>query len=165
MRRTILNRPSPRVLRRVRLSKLFSNLSKLQAQIDVSNGLELDRTQDIANQFRGDREGLENYYKEKESSIRTSNSEDSNKAAIDGVKVGELRDWMDIRDKLLYNLEVQKPDAFELADVYSESSDSTESPSENEKRDNSKDNTPSKSFKQDSSDIDSTDLPIDFSDE
>jgi len=91
--------------------------------INVNNGTELDRSADIAETFYKDKDGLNTYFTDKESSIRRQYREDSNSAAIEGVPASELHDWQLSRDDLLEQLKDQKDDVFDLASVSDESSD------------------------------------------
>jgi hypothetical protein len=58
--------------------------------VNANNGTELDRSADIAERFYKDKDGLDNYFTDKESSIRRDYREDSNSAAVEGVPASEL---------------------------------------------------------------------------
>ncbi|TKW60353.1 MAG: hypothetical protein DI638_10555 [Gemella sp.] len=58
--------------------------------VNPENGRDLDRSADIADAYHGDKDALETYFRDKEASIRRDYREDTNSAAIDGVKASEL---------------------------------------------------------------------------
>lgn len=92
--------------------------------VNPENGRDLDRSADIADAYHGDKDALETYFRDKKASIRRDYREDTNSAAIDGVKASELHSWQVNRDDLLEQLEEQKDDVFDLASVtYSSSED------------------------------------------
>jgi hypothetical protein len=98
-------------------------VGSVQLSINPSNGRDLDRSSEIAEAFHRDKEGLNNYFKEKEDSIRRDYRQDSNSAAVDGVQASELHSWQVNRDDLLEQLNDQKDDVFDLASVYDSNSD------------------------------------------
>ena len=85
--------------------------------VDANNGRNIDRTQDIAKEFRGDRDGLERYFRDKESSIERDFVQDSESGAADGVSESELQSWKDNRDDMLEQLQEQRDDVFDLASI------------------------------------------------
>jgi len=91
--------------------------------VNANNGTELDRSADIAETFYKDKDGLNTYFSDKESSIRREYRQDSNSAAVEGVPASELHNWQLSRDDLLEQLKDQKDDVFDLASVSDESSD------------------------------------------
>lgn len=58
--------------------------------IDANNGRDLDNTQEIADAFRNNAAGLENYETQKTNSINRDYRLDSNSAAASGVPASEL---------------------------------------------------------------------------
>jgi hypothetical protein len=68
----------------------FSSYKALQVNAD--DGRNIDRSSDIADEFRGDRTGLDTYFRDKESSIQRDFVEDSESGAADGVSASELED-------------------------------------------------------------------------
>lgn len=97
--------------------------SSISLLVDSNNGRDIDRSAYIADAYHGDRDGLNSYFRDKESSIRRDYREDSNSAAMDGVPASELQSWQDNRDDLLEQLNDQKDDVFDLASVTDGSSD------------------------------------------
>ena len=129
--------------------RTFTNSTSLY--VDANNGRELDNTQDIADTYREDREGIESYFIEKKESIRRDHMNDSNSAAASGVSVQELQSWLDDYKDLLNQLVIQEDDAKDLASIYSESE--TEGENEGETENQSRSQSP-----QDSSDVEQTDF-------
>jgi hypothetical protein len=102
--------------------------------VNANNGRDIDRTSEIADAFHGDKDGLNTYFNEKESSIRRDYREDSNSAAIAGVSASELHTWQVNRDDLLEQLNEQRDDVYDLASVTeSGSSDEGENSSSSDK--------------------------------
>jgi hypothetical protein len=60
--------------------------------VNSNDGRNIDRSADIADAYHGDKEGLNTYFTNKESSIRRAYREDTNSAAADGVPASELRE-------------------------------------------------------------------------
>ena len=85
MKNSLINRPSPRV-------KSMSFTTTPELRIDPSNGLDLDRTSDIDNHYKRDREGLETYFDQKRTSISSTHVQDSNSAAVSKTPASELQD-------------------------------------------------------------------------
>jgi len=84
-------------------------------QVNANDGRNIDRSSDIANEFRGDRTGLDTYFRDKESSIQRDFVKDSESGAADGVSASELEDWKVNRDDMLDQLDQQKDDVMDLA--------------------------------------------------
>lgn len=82
--------------------------------VNPNDGRNLDRTADIAEAYRGDRDGEEAYFREKEASIRRDYREDSNSAAAEGESASELHGWQQDRDDLIDQLNEQRDDVFDL---------------------------------------------------
>jgi hypothetical protein len=68
-----------------------NNQDQEELLVDANDGRNIDRTRDIANEFRGDRDGLERYFRDKESSIERDFVQDSESGAADGVSESELQ--------------------------------------------------------------------------
>jgi len=106
-------------------------------QVNANDGRNIDRSSDIANEFRGDRTGLDTYFRDKEESIKRDFIQDSETGPADGVSANELESWKDNRDDMLDQLDQQKDDVMDLASIGVSDSDSD---SDNNS-DNSGDNT------------------------
>jgi len=125
--------------------------------VDANNGRNIDRTQDIANEFRGDRAGLETYFRDKESSIERDFLQDSESGVADGVSENELQGWKDNRDDMLEQLQDQKDDVFDLASISDDGQNSANGASDGN---SVASNTNGSSYHaQDSSDVVQTDFP------
>lgn len=159
-------RRSPRTRKVYKMCTLRAYTKSAVLAVNANDGRDLDNTQEIADEYRRDREGIEDYFKTKEESIRRDYRIDSNSAAASGVSASELHDWLEERNNLLEQLEGQKEDAKDLASIYSvdeeddsDNNDSHETNQENQATSN--DNSESSSsagFPQDSSDIMDTDF-------
>jgi hypothetical protein len=64
--------------------------SSMALQVNANDGRNIDRSSDIANEFRGDRTGLDTYFRDKEESIKRDFIQDSETGAADGVSANEL---------------------------------------------------------------------------
>jgi hypothetical protein len=64
--------------------------SQAALRVDANDGRNIDRSSDIADEFRGDKHGLENYFRDKESSIQRDYTQDVESGAADGVSDSEL---------------------------------------------------------------------------
>jgi hypothetical protein len=93
-------------------------------QVNANDGRNIDRSSDIANEFRGDRTGLDTYFRDKEESIKRDFIQDSETGAADGVSANELESWKDNRDDMLDQLDQQKDDVMDLASIGVSDSDS-----------------------------------------
>lgn len=82
---------------------------------DVTDGLHLDVTRSIAREFKSGK-AIDEYFHDKESSIRNTYREDSNTAAAEGASASELSSWMEARDELLAALKAQREDVYALTD-------------------------------------------------
>jgi hypothetical protein len=60
--------------------------------VNPNDGRNIDRSADIADAFHGDKDGLNNYFTNKESSIRRAYREDISSGDADGVPASELRE-------------------------------------------------------------------------
>lgn len=112
--------------------------SQKALQVNSNDGRNIDRSADIANEYRGDRAGLDTYFRDKESSIQRDFLQDTESGAADGVSASELESWKDNRDDLLDQLDQQKDDVFDLASTGVSVSDSDSDSDSNS--DNSGDN-------------------------
>ena len=121
--------------RKVSLRGFSSNKA---LQVNADDGRNIDRSSDIADEFRGDRTGLDTYFRDKESSIQRDFVEDSESGAADGVSASELEDWKVNRDDMLDQLDQQKDDVMDLAFFAASVSDSDSDSDSNS--DNSGDN-------------------------
>lgn len=122
--------------RKVSLRGFSSNKA---LQVNADDGRNIDRSSDIADEFRGDRTGLDTYFRDKESSIQRDFVKDSESGAADGVSASELEDWKVNRDDMLDQLDQQKDDVMDLAFFAASVSDSDSDSDSNS--DNSGDNT------------------------
>jgi hypothetical protein len=61
-------------------------------QVNADDGRNIDRSSDIADEYRGDKTGLDTYFRDKELSIQRDFDRDSESAAADGVSASELED-------------------------------------------------------------------------
>ena len=121
--------------RKVSLRGFSSNKA---LQVNANDGRNIDRSSDIADEFRGDRTGLDTYFRDKESSIQRDFVKDSESAAADGVSASELEDWKVNKDDMLDQLDQQKDDVMDLASFAASVSDSDSDSDSNS--DNSGDN-------------------------
>ena len=59
-------------------------------QVNADDGRNIDRSSDIADEFRGDKTGLNTYFRDKEESIKRDFIQDCETGAADGVSANEL---------------------------------------------------------------------------
>lgn len=97
--------------------------TSLRLLVNPRNGRALDRTQDIADTFREDPEGMEQYREEKVESINTSYEQDVVTAQEDGVEPEEIESWKVTKNQLLSDLAYQIRDAQDLAGIESHPED------------------------------------------
>ena len=131
--------------------------------VNPNNGTELDRSADIAERFYKDKDGLNNYFTDKESSIRRDYREDSNSAAVEGVPASELHNWQLSRDDLLEQLKDQKDDVFDLASISDGSSDDETASVNNSTSSNINASSPGNGVTESSNVNDSSNYPQDSS--
>ena len=109
-------------------------------QVNADDGRNIDRSSDIADEFRGDRTGLETYFRDKELSIQRDFDRDSESGAADGVSASELEDWRIAKDDMLEQLDQQKDDVMDLTTFAASVSDSDSDSDSDSNSDNSGDN-------------------------
>lgn len=117
---------------------------------DPSNGHEVDNSQEVARNFYGDREGLNNYFEEKETSIRSALESDMQ--ATRGTEFDNpqyINQLVSDNHTLLAELERSKDTIRDLADIPL-SEPSSDSP---------------QNFPQDSSEVERTDFMSGFDEE
>lgn len=85
--------------------------------VNSLDGSKLDNTQEIADKFNNDREGIENYFREKDASIKAKYAEDVVSALDEDVPQEELAQWSKDHLDLLKQLSAQEDDAKDLADI------------------------------------------------
>lgn len=130
----------PRVVCRDMLVRNFSVTVNLTAA-DPSNGLELDKNEDIINEHGESKEKFSKYFVDKKAAIIEQHRLDSNSGSADKVPLEELREWMEGKDELLKSLEDQKDDLVQLHEDLASDEETTEDSSR---------------FPQDSSDVQDT---------
>ena len=109
-------------------------------QVNADNGRNIDRSSDIANKYRGDKDGLDTYFKDKESSVQRDYIQDYESGTADGVSASELESWKDNRDDMLDQLDQQKDDVYDLASIGVSDSDGDSNSDSDSNSDNSGDN-------------------------
>ena len=149
--------PSPYSRRSNFIPTRFFSISKIWL-IDSKNGYSLDRTQEIADTVGKDRNAIDEYFSEKKESIISSHKQDSNAASSSGIKVAELRKWLQTKNEMLEELESQKSDVKELVDL----TPGPNSPVADNPQDDPDKEGQKTSLKQDSSDVRSEETPTDF---
>ncbi len=141
-------------------------------EFDPSNGYQLDRHEEVARNFHGDREGLNNYFEEKESSIRSALESDMQGAIGTEFDTPQHQAQMiSEAHSLLAQLEQSKDTIRDLADIpLSESGSDNSHNAPYDTSDNSH-NAPHNTsdnphnFPQDSSDVERTDFMTGFDEE
>jgi hypothetical protein len=93
-------------------------------QVNADDGRNIDRSSDIADEYRGDKTGLDTYFRDKELSIQRDFDRDSESGAADGVSASELEDWKIAKDDMLEQLDQQKDDVIDLTTFAASVSDS-----------------------------------------
>lgn len=114
-----------------RLGVICTNLINCKAEfhssrvlhVNAHNGRGLDGSQEIADAFYQDEEGLNNYKEEKLTSIMETYEEDVRTAVEDGVDPEEIKSWEVTRNQLISELATRIGEAKILADIPSNPED------------------------------------------
>lgn len=148
-----------------------SDSSGDESRVEPLNGTDVDKTRDIVKYCKNATE-VEEYFRTKENSIRSSYRNDSNTGAIEGIPSSELNKWLDYKNELLSYLVSQRNDVYDLGNFSEDGGNTTDSgnigndSSENANSSNEGENNSSNNFAQDSSDITQTEFdPSDYYDD